>query len=136
MHMCGSILQYNCNEWCKAFTNVLFGIPPFTIVGSPQLTTLKVVGLLKYMIICEFENSPSIPSFFVTKIVYIGYGQLKKLLLFLLPFHSCAPCRAHQARRSGRNSRPISAEVALPGLQSEIKVVWIFFAKLLITFCK
>ena len=26
------------------------------------------------------------------KIVYIGYGQLKKWLLFLLPFHSCAPC--------------------------------------------
>ena len=30
------------------------------------------------MIICAFENSPSIPSFLVTKIVYIGYGQLKK----------------------------------------------------------
>jgi hypothetical protein len=29
------------------------------------------------MIICAFENSPSIPSFLVTKIVYIGYGQLK-----------------------------------------------------------
>ena len=26
------------------------------------------------------------------KIVYIGYGQLKKNLLFLLPVHSCAPC--------------------------------------------
>jgi hypothetical protein len=44
------------------------------------------------MIICAFENSPSIPSFLVTKIVYIGYSQLKKWLLFLLPFHSCAPC--------------------------------------------
>jgi hypothetical protein len=44
------------------------------------------------MIICAFENSPSIPSFLVTKIVYNGYGQLKKWLLFLLPFHSCAPC--------------------------------------------
>ena len=30
------------------------------------------------MIICAFENPPSIPSFLVTKIVYIGYGQLKK----------------------------------------------------------
>jgi hypothetical protein len=30
------------------------------------------------MIICAFENSPSIPSFLVTKIVYIEYGQLKK----------------------------------------------------------
>ena len=30
------------------------------------------------MIICAFENSPSFPSFLVTKIVYIGYGQLKK----------------------------------------------------------
>jgi hypothetical protein len=29
------------------------------------------------MIICAFENSPSIPSFLATKIVYIGYGQLK-----------------------------------------------------------
>jgi hypothetical protein len=26
------------------------------------------------MIICAFENSPSIPSFLMTKIVYIGYG--------------------------------------------------------------
>jgi hypothetical protein len=79
-------------------------------------------------------------SFLVTKIVYIGYGQLKKWLLFLLPVHSCAPCR-----RSGRNSRPISAEVAfprikpfpsrpisdevaLPRLQSEIKVALFLFA--------
>jgi hypothetical protein len=77
------------------------------------------------MIICAFENSPSIPSFLVTKIVYIGYGQLKKWLLFLLPFHSCAPCRAHRTRRS---SRPISAEVALPRLQSEIKVTLFLFA--------
>jgi hypothetical protein len=30
------------------------------------------------MIFCAFEYSPSIPSFLVTKIVYIGYGQLKK----------------------------------------------------------
>jgi hypothetical protein len=66
---------------------------------------------------------PSIPSFLVT---IIGYGQLKKLLL--LPFHSCAPCRAHQTRRSGRNYRPISAEVALPRLQSEIKVTLFLFA--------
>ena len=77
------------------------------------------------MIICAFENSPWIPSFLVTKIVYIGYGQLKKWLLFLLPFHSCAPCRAHRTRRS---SRPISAEVALPRLQSEIKVTLFLFA--------
>ena len=77
------------------------------------------------MIICAFENSPSIPSFLVTKIVYIGYGQLKKLLLFLLPFHSCVPCRAHRTRRS---SRPISAAVALPRLQSGIKVALFLFA--------
>ena len=68
---------------------------------------------------------PAIPSFLVTKIVYIGYGQLKKWLLFLLPFHSCAPCRAHRTRWS---SRPISAEVALPRLQSEIKVALFLFA--------
>ena len=80
------------------------------------------------MIICAFENSPSIPSFMVTKIVYIGYGQFKKWLLFLLPFHSCAPCRAHQIRRSGRNSLPISAEVPLPRVQSEIKVALFIFA--------
>ena len=82
------------------------------------------------MIICAFENSPSIPSFLMTKIVYIGYGQLKKLLLFLLSVHSCtcAPCRAHRSRRSGQSSRPISAEVALPRLQSEIKVAFFLFA--------
>ena len=37
-------------------------------------------------------------------------------------------CRAHQTRRSGRNSRPIPAEVALPRLQSEIKVALFLFA--------
>ena len=80
------------------------------------------------MIICVFENSPSIPSFLVTKIYYIGYDQLNKLLLFLLPFHSCDPCRTHQTRRSRRNSRLISAEVVLPRLQSEIKVALFLFA--------
>ena len=82
----------------------------------------SIFSVFSNMIICAFENSPSIPSFLVTKIVYIGYG------LFLLPFHSCAPCRAHQTRRSGRNSCPISAEVALPRLQSEIKVTLFLFA--------
>ena len=37
-------------------------------------------------------------------------------------------CKAHQTRRSGRNSRPISAEVTLPRLQSEIKVTLFLFA--------
>ena len=36
--------------------------------------------------------------------------------------------RAHQTRRSGRNSRPISAEVALPRLQSKIKVALFLFS--------
>ena len=36
--------------------------------------------------------------------------------------------RAHQTRRSGREFRPISAEVALPRLQSEIKVTLFLFA--------
>jgi hypothetical protein len=30
------------------------------------------------MVICAFENSPSIPSFLATQIVYIRYGQFKK----------------------------------------------------------
>jgi hypothetical protein len=36
--------------------------------------------------------------------------------------------RAHQTRRSGRSSRPISAEIVLPWLQSEIKVALFLFA--------
>jgi hypothetical protein len=28
--------------------------------------------------LCAFENSPSIPSFLATQIVYIRYGQFKK----------------------------------------------------------
>ena len=36
--------------------------------------------------------------------------------------------RAHQARQSGRNSSPISAEVALPRPQSKIKVAMFLFA--------
>ena len=47
--------------------------------------------LLKYMVICAFENPSKIPSILATQIVYIGYGQFKKNdSLFLLPFHSCA----------------------------------------------
>ena len=38
------------------------------------------------MIICAFENFPSIPSFLVTKIVYIGYDQLKKMTPFPFTF--------------------------------------------------
>ena len=38
------------------------------------------------------ENSPSIPSFLVTKIFTLDMVSKTKLLLFLLPFHSCAPC--------------------------------------------
>jgi hypothetical protein len=34
--------------------------------------------LLKYMVICAFENSPSIPSLLTTQIVYIVYGQFKE----------------------------------------------------------
>ena len=34
--------------------------------------------LLKYMVICAFENPPSIPSFLATQIVYIRLGSLKK----------------------------------------------------------
>jgi len=30
------------------------------------------------MVICVFENPPSIPSFLATQIVYIGYGQFLK----------------------------------------------------------
>ena len=49
--------------------------------------------LLKYMVICAFENSPSILSFLETQKVYIRYGQiLKKWLFFLLPFYNFAPC--------------------------------------------
>jgi hypothetical protein len=42
----------------------------------------------------------------------------------------CNECkfRAHQTRRTGLNSRPISAEIVLPRLQSEIKVALFFFA--------
>jgi hypothetical protein len=43
------------------------------------------------MIICAFENSPSIPSFLMIKIVYIGYGQLKKMTPF--PFTFAADAR-------------------------------------------
>jgi len=41
-------------------------------------------NIQKCMIICAFENSPSIPSFLVTKIVYIGYGQLNDSFSFYL----------------------------------------------------
>ena len=39
-----------------------------------------------------------------------------------------AVIRPRQTRQSGRNSRPISADVAIPRIQSEFKVVLFLFA--------
>jgi hypothetical protein len=38
------------------------------------------------MVICAFENHPSIPSFLETQIVYIGYGQ-SYLSIAVLPVY-------------------------------------------------
>jgi hypothetical protein len=38
------------------------------------------------MVICAFENPPSIPNFLATQIVYIGYGQFKKMNPFPVTF--------------------------------------------------
>jgi hypothetical protein len=46
----------------------------FALLGDNSIFSV----FFKYMIICALENCPSIPSFLVTKIAYIGYGQLKK----------------------------------------------------------
>jgi hypothetical protein len=59
---------------------------------------------------CKFINLP-------------WYFFLNKLNLTCYRF-----VRAHQTRRSGRHFRPISAEIALPRLQSEIKVALFLFA--------
>ena len=50
----------------------------FKDVGLGYGRHLYFQCLLKYMVICAFENHPSIPSFLETQIVYIGYEQLKK----------------------------------------------------------
>jgi hypothetical protein len=42
-------------------------------------------------------------------------------------FYLIVDDRAHQTRRSGQNSHPISTEIALPRLQSEIQVAWFLF---------
>ena len=60
-------------------------------VGLGYRRQLYFHCLLKYMVICAFENSPSIPSFLATQIVYIRYGQFKKndsisFYLFILVF--------------------------------------------------
>ena len=60
---------------------------------------------------------------------YIHFSCILRLLNNTCVKHNFkCTCRAHQTRRSGRNSRPISAEVALPRLQSEIKVALFLFA--------
>jgi hypothetical protein len=43
-------------------------------------------------------------------------------------FNNLTSSRAHQTRWSGRSSHPISAEITLPRLQSEIKVALFLFA--------
>ena len=50
----------------------------FKGVGLGYERQLYFQCLLKYMVICAFENPSSIPSFLATQIVYIGYGQFKK----------------------------------------------------------
>ena len=84
------------------------------------------------MIICAFENSPSIPSFLVTKIVYIGYGRLKKIwLIFLLPFHSCAPCISILLLRM-----PVSGSVLLLYAGAhKISLKYLFPEKIFIEVC-
>ena len=74
----------------------------------------------------------------IFQLIYISYSGDKinnsnnSSVFFLFQFfHKCqidSFPRAHQTRRSGRNSCPISAEVALPRLQSEIKVALFLFA--------
>ena len=64
-------------------------------------------------------------------LIYTGYTyeKKKKILNFIVyADHYIFHIRAHQTRQSGRNSRPISAEVTLPRLQSEIKVALFLFA--------
>ena len=55
-------------------------------VGLGYGRQLYVRCLLKYMVICAFENHPSIPSFLETQIVYIGYGQFY-LSIAVLPVY-------------------------------------------------
>jgi hypothetical protein len=55
-------------------------------VGLGYGRQLYVRCLLKYMVICAFENHPSIPSFLETQIVYIGYGQ-SYLSIAVLPVY-------------------------------------------------
>jgi hypothetical protein len=58
----------------------------FKGVGLRNGRQLYVQCLLKYIVICAFENPPSIPSFLITQIVYIGYGQFKKMTPFPFTF--------------------------------------------------
>jgi hypothetical protein len=118
------LFDYDLINWYFKLICLCF---QFKEVGLGYGRYLYFQCLLKYMSIRAFGNSPSIPSLLLTKIVYIGYNQIKKWLLFLLPVHSYGPCRAHQTRRSGRNYRSISSEVALPLLQREIKVALFLF---------
>ena len=55
-------------------------------VGLGYGRQLYVRFLLKYMVICAFENHPSIPSFLETQTVYIGYGQ-SYLSIAVLPVY-------------------------------------------------
>ena len=45
---------------------------------------------IKYLVICAFEDFPSIPSFLATDCLHWIWAFKKKWLIFLLPFHSCA----------------------------------------------
>ena len=69
----------------------------------------------------------------IFQLIYISYSGDKinksnnSSVFFLFQFfHKCQIDSF--PRRSGRNSRPISAEVALPRLQNEIKVALFLFA--------
>ena len=49
--------------------------PPYKGVGLGYGRWLHFHCLLKYMVICAFENPPSIPRFLATQIVYIDMGS-------------------------------------------------------------
>ena len=101
----------------------LIQVNKYCIIVVQNLLSIKSIAL----------NSPSvkIKKNIVQKLCIIFMIQWNLSKLNLLGTSFCVrnrQVRGHQSRQSGWNSRPISAEVALPRLQSEIKVALSLFA--------
>ena len=101
---CGKIeaIVYHRHAWIQllvqarkttwACTATFHKISQFKGVGLGYGRKLYFQCLLKYMVICAFDNLPQFQASWQHRLFTLDMNSFRKWLLFLLPFYSGAPC--------------------------------------------